>query len=144
MSGSFWGNIGEFIGVNNNFSTAGKERVAAERAMAFTAAENQKARDYNTTMSNTAHQREISDLKAAGLNPVLSVSHQGASTPASPSGQGVKANQGVSNSTGFAKGLSQVVMTAAKLALSVAGGPLGKVAAGAMTAASSNDFKRLN
>lgn len=38
----------------------------------FNRSEAQKARDWQTDMSNTSHQREVDDLRAAGLNPVLS------------------------------------------------------------------------
>lgn len=47
-------------------------------------------REWKTYMSNSAHQREIRDLKAAGLNPILSARTGGASTPSgTPASQNV-------------------------------------------------------
>lgn len=60
------------------------------KAMDFNSLEAAKNRDWQQMLSNTAHQREIADLKAAGLNPVLSAMNgNGASVGSGATASGV-------------------------------------------------------
>lgn len=62
----------------------------ANRTSAFNAEEAERNRNWQRQMSNTAHTREIRDLQAAGLNPLLSATG-GASTPGGSAASGVAA-----------------------------------------------------
>lgn len=61
-----------------------------QAAMDFNAEQAALSRDWQKMMSDTAHQREVADLKAAGLNPILSaMGGNGASVTSGATASGV-------------------------------------------------------
>jgi cytolysin (calcineurin-like family phosphatase) len=64
---------------------AGLEYLGGKEARATTAASAQAQMDFQRYMSDTSYQRQMEDMAAAGLNPILAGKMGGASTPAGQS-----------------------------------------------------------
>lgn len=108
LSAAIGGAIGNIAGglISNN-----QNRREAERN-----------RNFQREMSNTSHQREVEDLKKAGLNPLLSATGgSGASTPAG--GQAAMDNAigpGISSALEGIRLRKDIAMTDAQIGLSEA------------------------
>lgn len=98
--------IGNILGVEQQKETNQVNRYAAMEQMMF-----------QKEMSNTAHQREVADLQAAGLNPILSAGGNGSSTPSGASATAVAPQISLPDFMAYGISMKQLEQADQKLAI---------------------------
>lgn len=105
------------------FSTAQNAVDEAQKDRAFQALEAEKTRDWYEKMSDTSYQRQVKDLEAAGLNPILGWAHSGVGAPtamsSTPQGRSTNIQSQAPSLSDYVNAGANVINSAGKLLTSV-------------------------
>lgn len=88
---------------------------ASSSSREFNSAQAAAQRDWQAEMSNTAWQRGVKDMRAAGINPMLAVRQGGASVGPGAAASAGAASAGISNTGGTAAGFNQGQLNSAMI-----------------------------